>query len=218
MPKIITWLGELVKKPDILCFQEFPEKYIGDCLDALSDFPYAYRFAASKRKTNQAFGELTLFRTDRVQFISSKILTLGSNKLEKSVLRNDMPRNCLITVFQQKKYRFILTNVHLICLALNAQRYSQVKTVIATLDKKNMPSVILGDFNISSVFGKKRLVSLMKEHLYTTNETYMTTHRLAFLHQQLDYVFGKKCKILTVKVDRTRLSDHFPLLIEASMN
>jgi endonuclease/exonuclease/phosphatase family metal-dependent hydrolase len=218
MPKIINWLHGMVKKPDIVCFQEFPERHIADCIEALSAVPYVYRFAASRRNKDQGFGELTLFRTDRLRIVSSKILSLGSNTLERSVFRNSMPRNCLITVFEHKKYRFEITNVHLICWALNALRYKQLEMIIAALEKKHMPSIILGDFNISSVFGRKRLVSLMKEHSYSTNEKYIATHKIAFMHQQLDYIFGKDCAIQSIAVERIKLSDHFPLHIELRMS
>ncbi len=208
--KILIWLAGQ-KQADVVCLQEFPEHRIADCVDALGNKKYGYGFAPAIRLRKKIYGQLTLYRSGRVRFMSSSVLLLGTNRLEKIALGRLSVRSGLITAFEVRKKPFILANVHLINLATNRRRFAQVRAVADALPQADAPNIILGDFNVSSLLGRKKLIALMKKHRYHTIEKRMATHRFAILKHQIDYVFGKNCRIQEMTAERVRFSDHYPI-------
>lgn len=210
LKKILAWLATQ-KKTDIFCFQEFPKRHIADCMAALSKNIYRYRFAPSLRRRNTIYGELTIFRTDRMRLASFSSLSLHTNTLDRLSMGRSSRRSCLLTTFLVQRKKFIVTNVQLACLASNALRYKQLTHIIQALKTKSAPHIIVGDFNMSSFLGRKKLFLLMKNNFYKTLETYIATHRLMIVRHQLDYIFARKCVIRRVDVERVRFSDHYPV-------
>lgn len=208
--KILSWLCQS-RRADIICLQEYPQHEIASCVKILSDTPYHYRFAPSLKIRKRVYGQLTLFRTDKVQFVTSAIITMGTNRIEKTVLRNTISRNSLLTILGKKRKRFTVVNTHLMCLASNAIRYRQIQHIIDSIPKKTRRSIIVGDFNVSSILGRKKLFALMKNNLYKTVENRMATHQLLMIRHQLDYIFAKEFTVRDINVDHVRFSDHYPI-------
>jgi len=104
LEKIIYWL---LKKPpyDVICFQEFPKHTIPIFLKAFSQAKYAYRFAPFLNRRGMVFGELTLFRKDKLSLKRSSTVSLGLNRGEKVLLRARTPRTSLLTIFRYKNRR-----------------------------------------------------------------------------------------------------------------
>lgn len=208
---IIAWLSR-VSNPDILCFQEFPEEKIAYFMKSFRVTAYGYRFTQSLVWHKRIYGELTIFRTNTIRCTSSSILRLGVNRFERRILKNTFPRSCLITMFYYKNISFLVANVHLAAFAVNKYKFQQATSVVETLMKKRIPSVVLGDFNISSIFGKRKLLILMRAYGYETERKRLSTHRVAVVKHQFDYIFTKQCKISSLSVLRVRFSDHYPML------
>jgi endonuclease/exonuclease/phosphatase family metal-dependent hydrolase len=104
-----------------------------------------------------------------------------------------------------------VANVHLVALARNIVKYSQVALITKALLKYTVPTVILGDFNISSLSGKKKLLKLMVASGYESSKKRILTHRVGIFRHQFDYVFTRRMKIRTIRSYRLRFSDHYPI-------
>lgn len=208
--RIIDWANRLPDY-DVLCFQEFPKPKIKECMELLSRRPYGYRYVPSFTFRKKLYGQLTMYRTDRLTLRTTKVVNLGTSAPERILMKTRIPRTCLITEFRYGKEAFTVANVHLVALAWNKLKYLQVGSVIASLAKRNGPAVLVGDFNISSIAGKKKLLRLMESSGYTYNKKRIATHRVAIFKHQFDYVFARGATIRTVTPYRVPFSDHYPL-------
>lgn len=210
MIKILSWLKRN-DHADIICFQEFPKDRIADCQNAFPENTYGYRFAPSLKKRHELYGELTLFRIDRMHLISSSSFPLRTTRLDRYSIGGVPNRSCLVTTFRWNRKKFRLANIQLSCYASNKTRYSQLTHIVHALGRNTVPSLIIGDFNMSSLLGRKRLFQLMEKNSYKTVEKYIATHRLLMVKHQLDYVFSRNCDVRRITVDRIRFSDHYPV-------
>jgi endonuclease/exonuclease/phosphatase family metal-dependent hydrolase len=208
--RIIDWVNRQ-SKYDIFCFQEFPQDKIHESISVLGRLPYGYKFTASLKRRGKIYGQLTLYRKDRMTLRHTKIITLGINRLEKSIIKNTIPRSCLLTTFNIGKEILLVANIHLVALTINKYKYIQAEAVINALVRRVCPVVILGDFNLSSILGKKQLFYLMEKHAYTTDHARISTHRVGVFRHQFDYIFGKHCTVVYKKIKSIRLSDHLPI-------
>lgn len=208
--KIEAWLANQ-KNSDIICFQEFPQDSITTIRKTVSNTEYGYRFAPSLRKRKIQYGELTLFRKDRMRLIACTSLMLRTNSIDRYSMGRHSQRSCLITTFQLNRQRCVVVNLQLSCLATNALRYHQLQHIIQILRHHEGPRIIIGDFNMSSLLGRRKLFSLMKNNYYHTLEKYVATHRLLIVRHQLDYIFTRDCTIKHIDISRIRYSDHYPV-------
>jgi endonuclease/exonuclease/phosphatase family metal-dependent hydrolase len=208
--KILAWL-ERKEQADIICFQEFPKHRIADCMEAFPKNRYGYRFAQSMQKRNIPYGELTVFRTDRMSLVSSSSLPLHTNTLDRYSIGRASKRSCLVTTFRLGRKSFSIANIQLSCLASNVLRYAQLTNIIHTFRHDTVPCLIIGDFNISSLLGRKKLFRLMRNNSFEAEEKYMVTHRVMMVKHQLDYIFARDCDVRRVTVERIRFSDHYPV-------
>jgi len=213
LEKIIHWIQTL-KRFDIICFQEFPKKRISGFVNAFSDVKYGYSYTLSIQTKKKTLGQLTLYRKDKIKLVSSSVLLLGDSKVEKAILRKWAPRKSLITTYQTKTQTFTIANTHLVCVALNAHRYKQIHKILTKLEHHTVPSLILGDFNLPNIIGKKKLVRLMNSHSYVTQKNRMATWGVAGVPYQVDYVFWKSCVVEDLHSVRVRFSDHFPVVFK----
>lgn len=208
--RIIDWTNRLPVQ-DIICFQEFPEDKIKESVEVLGRTPYGWRFTPSLTFRKRVYGVLTLFRSDKLTLVSTSVINLGLHPVERSLLKSKVPRRALSTTFVYKKKLLRFVNAHFVSLAFNRTRYRQVEKVATTLVKKFIPSVLLGDFNISNILGKKKLVALLGHYGFTTSQGKVITFRLMGTRHQYDYVFVNGCTIEKMWSERTRLSDHYPV-------
>ena len=213
---ILAWLKTQVRV-DILCFQEFPETKIFDCLTAFGNTSYGYSFAPSMNIRKKTYGELTLYRTDRMKLVSSTIVRLNTNTIDRFSMGRRSSRSCILTVFQMQQKKVALANIQLASLASNKLRYGQIQNIIDTLASYNIPRLLVGDFNMTSMIRRKRLIAYMRRHRYLTEVKKVATHRLIFINHQLDYVFGNNCTVETLSVERVRFSDHYPVKATLSL-
>lgn len=210
MLKILAWLKR--KHPaDIICFQEFPEHRLPDCLKSFPKDTYGYRFAPSLKRRRILYGELTIFRTDKMRLVSSSSFPLRTTRLDRYSMGGVPNRSCLVTTFRRNRKTFRIANIQLSCYASNRLRYAQLTNIIHTFSHKIIPSVIIGDFNMSSLLGRRGLFRLMNKNSYKTVGKYIATHRLLIVKHQLDYVFSRNCSVRRITVDRIRFSDHYPV-------
>jgi endonuclease/exonuclease/phosphatase family metal-dependent hydrolase len=215
--KILAWLAR-EKRADIICFQEFPKHRLADCQKAFPKNTYGYRFAPSLQRRAAIYGELTVFRTDRMRLVSADSLPLRTTTLDRYSIGRASKRSCLVTKFQIQRKTLSIANIQLSCLASNALRYTQLTNIIHTLKQHTVPCLIIGDFNMSSLLGRKKLFRLMKKNSYKAVEKYMATHRLMMVKHQLDYIFARNCDVRHVGVERIRFSDHYPVTADVRLS
>lgn len=215
--RIIDWVNRQLQY-DVFCFQEFPKDKIKESMSVLERVPYGYRFTSSISKRKRIFGQLTIYRKDRLRLIRTEKLNLGINRLERSIIRNTIPRSCLMTMFHYKDLRITVANVHLVALTINKYKYRQVEAVARTLNSTKNPVIMLGDFNLSSFIGKKKLFRIMDQSGYATDHTRIATHRVGVFKHQFDYIFGKNCSVVYQKIKSVRLSDHLQVAAKVSFD
>jgi endonuclease/exonuclease/phosphatase family metal-dependent hydrolase len=204
---------------DIICLQEFPIKKHSEFLELFASQGYKYCFAPSFIRRKTQYGELTLFDTKKIKLIHCQSVELGSSLLEDRFIENRFrktkgQKSSLLTLFKYKNKKLVLANSHLLAFALNSRRLNQLNKIMSNVDKigdhTKYSTVILGDFNYTSIIRQKKLIDFMTQHEF--KNAYKThTHKLFFLGQQLDYVFHNNCSIKKVKVDRIKYSDHYPV-------
>ena len=211
LDRIIDWVNRL---PDheVMCFQEFPQKRLREFTMLLGRRPYGFRFTPSFTFRKNIFGQLTMFRKDLLELVSTRVVPLGINRVERSILRTSLPRTCLIMTFRKKDVEFVIVNVHVVALTVNKTKYVQVEHIVESICGRSLPTIMLGDFNISSVVGKRKLIAQMATRGFFTINSRLVTHRVSIFRHQFDYVFGLLCSVRRLKAERIRYSDHYPLL------
>lgn len=214
LDKIVAWLNTFKNPFDILCFQEFPEAKIEYFQQALKPFPYDFSFASNFVFKNESYGELTLVRKEKLTLEEHFVVSLGTNIIEERIVRLLSHRTALVTQLCYRNQPFLLSNTHLIAFAMNKQRRDQLRTLfgeITTDGKIDIPAVILGDMNYSSLLSRTALFELIEDEGFA-NAYKEDTHRfLSIKPHQLDYIFYKQCKIENVRVFNLPYSDHFPV-------
>lgn len=213
LTNIIEWINHSDELPDIICFQEFPKTELQGFLKATKKRQqFDYRYAVGFARKGVAFGQLTLVKKDKLFIEEEHVVTLGRSVIESRIARDTTERSALVTTIVQGKKRFLLANVHLVCLSLNRSRIRQTFKVLADLrkinPKGNMPTIMLGDFNYSTLTRQKQLIKVMQDNGFI-NAYKRYTHKLFYLKHQIDYVFYKNCFVAGVDVMRLKYSDHF---------
>lgn len=223
---IQNWLLAGRKHYDIICLQEFPFKKDSEFLRTYEKKGYKYTFAPSFSRKKAQIGELTLYDASKIKLIQSHTLKLGSNIFEGRFIdsrfkKTKGQRSSLLTLFKYKDKKLVLANSHLFTYAFNSQRINQLHKILKNVNKigdhTEYSSVILGDFNYTSIIRQKKLIDFMKKNEF--KNAYKThTHRLFFLKQQLDYVFYNNCSVKKVLVDKVNYSDHYPVQFKIELN
>jgi endonuclease/exonuclease/phosphatase family metal-dependent hydrolase len=218
LDEILRWLSGM-EPIDIICFQEFPKHKIRDFVRALSKYSYGYRFAPSiGANINKEYGVLTLFRKNILKPVSFRKIALGINIIEKAWFKGNVARHSLLSVFRQHENIFVMANTHLVSSAPNSHRYRQINTILRALRKNPHPVVIVGDYNIPSITGTKKLIQLMSKNNYRTDKKRIVTHHIAGIRYQVDYVFWRDCTIRALRALKVRYSDHYPLRFTMSLS
>jgi len=211
---IQRWLLKRPDEFDIICLQEFPFNQGAEFLESLKKHSFDYKFAPSLSGKNKLYGELTLYKKNKLKFMDERIVKLGTNLLETR-FRKKGQRTSLLTLFKYKDKKIVIANSHLVCFALNSKRINQISKIIKNVkvigDHSAFSTVILGDFNYTSRIRQKKLIQFMEtnelQNAYKTN-----THKLFFVRQQLDYVFYHNCAVENVNIGKkVKYSDHSPV-------
>lgn len=222
---IEKWLLKNPARFDLVCLQEFPFDENSSLLTTFKKHGFDYRFAPSSFLTKpflkkQKYGELTLFKKNKLQFLDSYVIKLGANFLEKR-FRIDGQKTSLLTVFKHKHKKLVIANSQLVCYAPNSRRINQIAKIIKKVealgDHSAFSTVILGDFNYTSRIRQKRLIEFMaKNDLVNAYKAH--THKYFFIPQQIDYVFYNGCRVENVKIGkRIKYSDHSPVWFDLDL-
>lgn len=214
LEQIVTWLNSFKKPFDILCFQEFPEAKIDYFRQALKSFPYDFSFASNFVFKNESYGELTLVHKEKLTLDEHFVVNLGTNIFEEHIARLKSHRTALVTQLCYNKQPFLLSNTHLIAFATNQKRRNQLLILFDEISndaKGDIPAVVLGDMNYSSLLSRRKLFELIASEGFI-NVYKQDTHKLlSFKSHQLDYIFTKQCAVQDITVTVLPYSDHFPI-------
>ena len=212
--KIYKWIEEFRSNTDIICFQEFPEEEIKNLLNNEFLKEYSYSFSPGLKKNSKQLGQITLFKKNKLKLIEEYIIDIGHDDLEILYKKTPTKRSALVTTFEIDGKQFIVANVHLSAFTINIKRRKQTKKVIEGFIK-SVPFILLGDFNYSSLFGRKSFINYMEKlGLILAGEKMITNKYKGFLKQQLDYIFYYGFKIYDIKVEELDYSDHFPVIAD----
>ena len=213
LTKIYSWLESLEKKPDIICFQEFPKNELRSLGKQNIVENMSFCFSSGLAKDNKVFGQVTVFNTKKLTLSGKKSIPLGTDYLEKFYKKNPNKRSALLSIFEYRDSMFVLVNVHLSALSINSKRREQISIILKQL--KSSATMILGDFNYSSLWGRTGLINFMKDNNFEVAGEKMITNRYKRkIPQQLDYVFFKNIKLNNVAVEKVDFSDHYPVIVE----
>ena len=212
------WLMSLSPRPDIICLQEIPNRRLVSLNKVLEENGYLYKFAPSFTKKGVTYGQLTAYNAAKLNLVLSQIVDLGSNLISRFTARHNSKWRSLITVLQIKKKNFIVVNVHLLPHALNGRRRKQLEIAINALkllNFLNVPTLIVGDYNYSSLTGRGGLIRFMAKHGFkSAHKKKLITHSKWKIKHQTDYVFTRNCSVNSVVSNKITLSDHFPMIVE----
>lgn len=211
---ISKWLATQPTAYDILCFQEFPKEKITYVKKILK--PYSYAYASNVIFRGKDYGQLTVVLNKKITLVDYTEIKLGTNLLEDKILRLRGERSSLLTTLKYNKKKFLLANTHLIAFASNKLKRKQLAIVVEYIEtlfqkKKNIPTIVLGDLNYSSLLRRQKFFAYMKNNGFTNAHTQMTHNLLALKYHQLDYIFYKFCKVTGVQILKQSFSDHLPM-------
>ncbi len=212
LPTILSWIKNLDKTPDIICFQEFPESLFTKTEKEMSKH-WNILFAPSFITKRDTYGELTLFKKN-LALQNYTNLELGESRLSNMVFRFKAKRSALITDFSTKNKVFRVANIHLPWFARSRTRRAYLEKIINSQSPKT-PTIIVGDYNQSNLLGRKHFMRFMQRHNFTMAGTKTTTHMLwKILPQQMDYAFLRRVSEVSFEVKRVKHSDHYPIFLE----
>ena len=216
------WIMSLDPKPDILCLQEIPNRRGAFLNELLETNGYAYNFAPSFTKNGVTYGELTAFKKEKMSLILAQVVDLGTNFISKIISRHNSKWRSLISVVRFGKKNFIVVNVHLLPQALNGRRRKQLDIAIEALNILNflkLPTIIVGDYNYSSIIGRGGLIKFMATHGFKIGgKKKIITHKKFRIPHQLDYVFFRNCKVTNITSERVKFSDHYPIFFNLELD
>lgn len=215
------WMMKLKPRPDIICLQEIPKDKVSSFGKLLQKYGYDYKYAPAYTDHDITYGELTGYNSKRLILVFSKVVELGSSIVARLISQHNARYTSLLTVFKYRKQTFIIVNIHLLAFHLNRKRRKQLDIAIQALSLLkfvNLPSLIIGDYNYSSLTGRGGLIKFMDKNGFKIGgKKKIITHRRWRIHHQTDYVFYRGCRIKGVKSERVSFSDHFPMFFNMEL-
>lgn len=219
--QIITWLDNLPVKFDIICFQEYPKTQLKLLEENKIFLNYQFQYATSFVKNKIDYGELTLVNKKKLSVIDTNIITLGHSIIEKKVFSIRRERTALITKLNYNNRTILLVNTHLALYTNNAKRRKQLSKIIeyVSIDKKDeeIPNVILGDFNYTSLFRQKKFLNFVKNKGFLNAHKNLTHNLFSLTLHQIDYILYKNCMISDIQIQHVSFSDHFPTIFKLNI-
>lgn len=126
-----------------------------------------------------------------------------------------IPKVGVAMIFPVKNHAPLLViNLHLINFELNPTYYKTQLTQMLSLITHHQGAVILaGDFN---AWSEKRyqLIQKMSEKYGLQEVKFTPDYRLSFLSHPLDFVFVRGMDVLSATTEKTKASDHNPLILQ----
>lgn len=219
--EIVSWLNKDERKLDILCFQEFPEHKIEFLIQSLPIKPRSHQFCQTVNRNKRYYGQLTVILGKDISENFFKVVDLGTAIFEVVQPFFKIKRQALISCLRFENKDFLLVNTHLSSLALNEKRLLQISSIHQIIDKlmlsRSLAQLIVGDFNYTSLLQQHTLFKFMDQHGFKNAHKHQT-HRFYLVDHQLDYLFYKNCSIKEVRVEKIRLSDHYPVFFTVSLS
>lgn len=210
--EIYNFISSLDEKPQIICLQEFPEKELANLEKNKIFKKQNIFFLKGLSKKDEFFGELTIIDSSKIKVIKTEYLDFGQDRIESIYKRKVIKRSAIINVLIIKQREISLVNVHLTPLSLHGKRKEQLTQAIDGV-KDSKASIILGDFNYSSLLTRGGLISFMKKYDYVLAGEKLVTNKYKYkIPQQLDYIFYKNLSFKETKVLEVTFSDHFPII------
>lgn len=214
LPQIFDWLANLSKKPDIACFQEFPDPFKDGIACKLEQLGYSFRFGSAIEKKGGVFGQLTAAWLGK-KISRSQVIDFGLSPVERYGFGVDGRRSALITEISDGDRSIQVANDHWPLVASYAQRLLRTAQVIDAIHPDE-PAVLLGDFNnihIRREIGRKRLVKDLERFGFVDSGLTEPTFPHPIAHQ-LDFVFARGRDLKNPEIRQVGLSDHEPLFVE----
>jgi endonuclease/exonuclease/phosphatase family metal-dependent hydrolase len=215
LQKIIPWIKDQ-KTADVICFQEFPKVKLLAFRQSLSP-EWGCQFTQTFLLFKKTYGLVTIYRKEKMHLEKTETFLMGVHPLEKSFLGNPLPKSCLFTTFRIGKKLCTVANTHLVFLAANRARYKQIRMIIDHGAKFHHPFIITGDFNIPSRYANNKLISYMKIFEFQTILKRLRSYRIAGFKWQLDYIFVKHCRLVSLELERVKFSDHYPVIATVAL-
>jgi endonuclease/exonuclease/phosphatase family metal-dependent hydrolase len=148
--------------------------------------------------------------------VGFEVVPIGVMKIEKLVSRHDGRKSALITKHKIKGKEFVVVNLHLGAYTSNKRRQRQLEMLVAKVGEGTKPTLLVGDFNFSSILGGRAWKKMLLENGFAPLGGRKVTHRIGkVVAHQLDYVFAKNCAVELFEVERkVKFSDHYPVMSE----
>lgn len=240
-------IGKFIKlqNPDFVAYQEmmrhFDEKVFSKYkseadIEKIIKFPYKFfgpkwitrRFMSNGKlyldfgglveQGNEITSKFPIISAVNEHFYQNYSLQLdGTNWITE-----DEPRSVIIAEFNVKGKRLQILNLHGIWSKdkLGDKRtLEQCKYVIKAAKRKNIPTIIVGDFNLLPDSKGIKLISRKFRNLTTEFKIKSTRPKfddgLDKGQLAIDYIFvNDKIKVNDFEVIETRISDHLPLVLD----
>ncbi len=211
---VVSWITQADLHPDVFCFQEFPEKRLAYFEAFLQMRGYQYVYTPGVIIGKSQVGELTAYKKSKLQLVEHKELPLGNYFLERRYKKLRGQRSALLTSYKYRDSIFAVANIHLSVFSPHSMRYKQLSLVLESLGQLAEKSLVIGDFNYTSLFGVKKLFAFMETYGFSCAGERMITHKIfRRIPQQLDYVFHKNLFPNEVTVHKVPHSDHLPVSV-----
>ncbi len=191
--KIIKYLKKL--DADIICLQEVLYNQFAVLKQSLKVDGV---FAANINKPTLMYGIATLSKNE---ILDKEHVFLKSKGEQRGFLHtNIFSKHCCIDVM----------NTH---LGLDKdERKEQLNQIIDYTNRLRKAKVICGDFNEKNIF----INTFNDSAIYTNNQSIATFEKS---NARIDYILvDKTLEIYKYKVDKTNLSDHYPIIVDIKLN
>ena len=216
------WIMNLNPAPDIICLQEIPQNKVPSLKKSFENHGYDCKYAPAYTDHEIVYGELTAYNTKKVTLVFSKVVELGSSIVARLVSQHNSRYTSLLTVFKHKNKTFIIINIHLLPFVLNGKRRKQLGIAIEALTLLryiNIASLIVGDYNYSSLIGRKGLIKFMATHGFSIGgKKKVITHKKWRIKHQTDYVFYRHCTVKNLLSEKVKFSDHYPIFFNLELD
>lgn len=212
--ELVDFLVDQTQDTDIFCFQEATDTMQQRCRDTLSDYTEVkdYKYISEKDVFSQS-----IFVKNTMDIISSGSL------LDKSKIDYGLALYVEVKCGDETMY---VCNVHGTARPHNKLdspgRIRQSEEMIEFFKDKDTPILIGGDFNMEpktesiTSFENAGYTDLIKQYAIDTTRNNLAWERFPTKMYYSDYIFTKKLKVEHFSVPKNEISDHLPLIVQAT--
>ena len=198
--------NEELNTTDILCLQEMNLKGVQKIAHALK-YNYVYYPAALHPKHNQDFGNAVL---SKFPIAHDFKFILPQRK------KRALQRIAVGAVIPIQKHNILVFSVHAPVFLKLTQRTQQLESLINSIEHKDQPCVIAGDFNTFHKASRRAILTPIRKHCFhhDTKDIGWSYKHWYFVNKksQLDHMFSRNIECVAAgKVDDHSASDHLPI-------